>query len=64
MSSETERITNEIMNRHELNKLSEHLGWAYTGDHESPDRTGNDQFSVNIRRSKTRRVPLTFLMDE
>jgi hypothetical protein len=42
MSSETERITNEVLNRHHLGKSEERLGSAHFQDAESRRRTSNE----------------------
>jgi hypothetical protein len=41
MSSETERITNEVLNRHHLGNLEEGPGKAYFQDPESQHATSN-----------------------
>jgi hypothetical protein len=42
MSSETERITNEVLNRHRLGNFEEGPGKAYFQDPESHHPTSND----------------------
>jgi len=64
VSSETERITNEIMNRHDFDWLYETFGRTRTGQQENPDQIGNDSFSVNIRPAKAGARPTRFLIDE
>jgi hypothetical protein len=64
VSSETERITNEIMNRHDFDWLYENLGRARTGGQESRYVSGDDSLYVNIRPAKAGRRPTKFLMDE
>jgi hypothetical protein len=47
MSSETERITNEVLNRHYLGKSEEGLGTAHIQDPESQHPTSKDAHFSN-----------------
>lgn len=64
MPSETERITNDIMNRHDFDWLYETYGRARTGAQERPYVSEDEPFSVNKHPAKAARRPTRFLIDE
>jgi hypothetical protein len=47
MSSETERITNEVLNRHHWDKLEDRLGEACFDDAQSKPRTTDEILDPN-----------------
>jgi len=53
MPSETERITNEVMDRHGLGRLVERLGRAYIEDGARRSHAGNDPLFANTRSMET-----------
>ena len=64
MSSETERIANEVMNRHDFDWLYQAFGNARVGQPESPYISENDTLSVNIRPTKKGPRPTPFLIGD
>jgi hypothetical protein len=47
MCSEAERITNEVMDRHDFGRLAEDPGGAHLQATESDERTATDPHSTN-----------------
>jgi hypothetical protein len=47
MCSEVERITNEVMDRHDFGRLGEHLGRAHSLQMDGDPRTGIDPNFTN-----------------
>jgi hypothetical protein len=64
VSSEIERIANEVMSRPDFDWLYETFGKAPAGQPESPYISGNAAFSVNIRPARKVPRPTRFLIDE